>query len=594
MVGSLLTFEGTTSRGVVGYDRTVMLAGGVGFTATSWAQKRSLQAGDVLVLLGGDNYRIGMAGGSVSSVGSGEVAAALELSAVQRANPEMQKRVYNVIRALCERQQNPIKSIHDHGAGGHLNCFSELIDPVGGRIDAAALPVGDSTLSFRELLSNESQERMGLAVAPDALRDLQELAERERAPMYIVGEITGDERILVTAPEGQPPVDLPLSVLFGSAPQTTLVDETVPLEASAVALGVDSPEALRKLIDDVLRLESVACKDWLTNKVDRCVTGRVALQQCAGPYQLPINNLGIAALDYCSNKGIASSIGHAPVAALIDERAGAVLSVAEALTNIIWAPLEHGIESVALSANWMWPAKQPGEDVRLYNAVAALSEFCVSLGIAVPTGKDSLSMTMRYDDGSAVRAPGTVIVSGCAVVADIRRVVTPDLKPELDSVLLHIDLSGDERFPLGGSAAAQVRSQLGSRTPTVADAERFKRGLQAVQSCITQGLVLAGHDISSGGLGTALIEMAVTGDFGLRVQLDGERAVDALFCEKPGVVLQVRTADIPAVVAAFESLPLEPQRVARLAAEKVVELNVGSISLTRSVADLRRVWFETS
>ena len=393
--GSLLTFEHEENNKKFGYDKVIMLAGGVGFGTMRDALKGEVEAGEKVVVMGGDNYRIGMGGAAVSSVQTGEYDNAIELNAVQRANPEMQKRVSNVIRTLAEADVNPIVSIHDHGAGGHLNCLSELVESTGGKIDLSALPVGDPTLSAKEIVGNESQERMGFVLPEDAIDGVRRIAERERAPMYVVGETTGDMKFVFEQADGKKPIDLRLDYMIGKPPRTIMNDTTIDEKYAPVEISEDK---LQEYIQNVLQVESVACKDWLTNKVDRSITGKIARQQCAGEIQLPLNDLGVVALDYRGNVGIATSIGHAPLAAMVNPEAGSVLAVAEALTNIIWAPLTDGLDSVSLSANWMWPCNNLGEDARLYKAVEACSDFACSLGINIPTGKDSLSMTQKYGD----------------------------------------------------------------------------------------------------------------------------------------------------------------------------------------------------
>lgn len=481
------------------------------------------------------------------------------------------------------------------GRGGHINCFSELLESKGGRVFVDRLPVGDPTLSMKEIICNESQERMGLIVRAQDLELLSELAERERAPLYVVGEVTGDSRIVFETDSGCLPFALPVPALLGSSPRTVLEDRKREVSFLDLEYSINNGKALSQALENVLSLEGVACKDWLTNKVDRSVTGLVAMQQCAGPLQLPVNNLGVMALDYLGVKGTAVSIGHAPVAGIIDERAGSVLSVAEALTNLLWAPLESSLEGVVLSANWMWPAKQPGEDARLYSAVEALSEFCQELGIAVPTGKDSLSMTMKYQDGTTVKAPGTVIVSAQGAVSDVRLCVTPALRQVEGSVLLLIDLSGIENYPLGGSAFSQTLGQLGELAPTVADASLFKRGFNFIQSLVCEEKILAGHDISSGGLITALCEMAFSGDVGVELRLQGSDSlvVPRLFCEKPGVLLQSSPDDLDEIEMRARSLGLNVERIAEVRGS-MIKVHAGELSFQAPVAELRRVWFKPS
>jgi phosphoribosylformylglycinamidine synthase len=538
IAGSVLTFEHFENYKKYGYDKVIMLAGGIGFANKKYSLKDDPDKGDKVVLLGGDNYRIGMGGGAVSSVATGEFANAIELNAVQRANPEMQKRAYNAIRALAESDENPIISIHDHGAGGHLNCLSELVETTGGKIDTAKLPVGDPTLSQKEIIGNESQERMGLVMKPENVELLKRIAERERAPIYEIGETTGDMQFTFENSEtGEKPIDWQLGYMFGNPPKTVLEDKTVVPDFSELEYN---PEEIDTLVERVIQLESVACKDWLTNKVDRSVTGRIAKQQGAGKLHLPLNNVGVITLDYQGRAGVATSIGHAPVAGMVDPAAGSLLSIAEALTNIVWAPMTDHIRSVSLSANWMWPAKNPGENARIYHAVEAASDFACALGINIPTGKDSMSMTQKYKD-DVVYAPGTVIISASGEVSDVRKVVEPVLVNDESKEILFIDFSFTERA-LGGSAFAQSINRIGENAPTVSDAEKFVEAFNTVQKLIEQELILAGHDFGSGGLITTLLEMCFsTNKGGMKLDLTGIGEADlvkVLFSENPGVVIQ--------------------------------------------------------
>src|SRR5688572_21504072 len=495
--GSVLTFEHMENNKKYGFDKVIMLAGGIGYGKERDSQKEHLKPGDKIVLLGGDNYRIGMGGGAVSSVATGEYGNTIELNAIQRSNPEMQKRVMNAIRAMAEAGMNPIVSIHDHGAGGHFNCLSELLEETGGTIHIDKLPIGDPTLSDKEIISNESQERMGLAISERGAKILEKISERERAPFYIVGEATGDHKLVFEKMHQQKkPFDLQVNHLFGSSPKTILVDTTVGISYAPVSYDRSK---LHEYVQQVLQLESVACKDWLTNKVDRSVSGKVATQQTCGPIQLPLNNVGVMALDFVSNKGIATAIGHAPAASLVDPAAGSKLAIAESLMNIVWAPLTHGLKGVSLSANWMWPAKNSGEDARLYKAVESVSNFAIALGINIPTGKDSLSMTQKYPDGEVVYAPGTVIISAVGEVEDIRKTVSPVVEAIAGSKLIYIDLSGDQK-KLGGSSFAQILNLLGDEVPSIQDDATFANAFNTIQEFVKNGLILAGHDISAGGL----------------------------------------------------------------------------------------------
>lgn len=589
--GSLLTFEHQENDKKFGYDKVIMLAGGVGFGTMRDALKGEVAAGEKVVVMGGDNYRIGMGGAAVSSVQTGEYDNSIELNAVQRANPEMQKRVSNVIRTLAEADTNPIVSIHDHGAGGHLNCLSELVETTGGKIDMSALPVGDPTLSAKEIVGNESQERMGFVISEKEVEKVRAIAERERAPFYVVGETTGNMDFVFEQADGQTPINLKLEDMFGKPPRMVITDNTIEEHYAAPEI---SEEKLQSYIENVLQVESVACKDWLTNKVDRSVTGKIARQQCAGEIQLPLNDLGVVALDFRGTNGIATSIGHAPLVAMADSEAGSVMAIAEALTNIVWAPLTDGLDSVSLSANWMWPCKNPGEDARLYKAVEACSDFACSLGINIPTGKDSLSMTQKYGDDK-VFSPGTVIISAGAEVSDVKKVVSPVLVNDEKSTIYYIDFSFD-KHKLGGSVLAQTLNKIGDEVPTVKDAEYFKAAFDSIQEMIAQNLILAGHDISEGGMITALLEMCFANTKGgLNVNLDyiaENSLVTMLFAENPGVLIQVK--DRKAVEKILNDNGIGFARIATPTAERRLDITRKKESYSFSISDLRDLWFKPS
>lgn len=594
--GSLFTFEHCENEKQFAYDKVIMLAGGVGFAAKKDAIKGEPKPGQSVVIAGGDNYRIGMGGGAVSSVETGRYANAIELNAVQRANPEMQKRVANVIRALAESAFNPIVSIHDHGAGGHLNALSELIEATGGFIDIDALPVGDPTLSDKEIIGNESQERMGFVIKPKDIPLVERIAERERAPLYVVGHTTDDHRLHFGHKDGRNAIDLAVADMLGNSPKTVITDSTVKEEYKDIRTD---PSQLDRYISDVMMLEAVACKDWLTNKVDRSVTGRVARQQCQGEIQLPLSDCGVVALDYHGRKGIATSIGHAPAAALADAAAGSRLAIAEALTNILGADLALGLRSVSLSANWMWPCKNPGEDAALYRAVEACSEFACSLGINIPTGKDSLSMTQQYGD-TKVYAPGTVIISAAAPVENIRRTVGPVLRPVAGSTLYYIDFSSDS-LRLGGSALAQTLNAVGSDTPDVRDHKAFATAFDTVQTLVRKRKLLAMHDVSAGGLVTTLLEMLFANTKGgLKFYTDGftmngeKDLVKILFAENPAVVIQVDDARNDSVVDILDKAGVRYWPIATTAPERVLQIShEGDIHLV-NIDSMRRLWYTPS
>ena len=595
IAGSVLTFEHQENNEKYGYDKVIMLAGGVGYGTKRDCLKGTPEKGNKVVVVGGDNYRIGLGGGSVSSVDTGRYSSGIELNAIQRANPEMQKRANNLVRALCEEEVNPVVSIHDHGSAGHVNCLSELVEECGGQIDMAKLPIGDTTLSAKEIIANESQERMGLLIDQKHLEHVRKIAERERAPMYVVGETTGDAHFSFVQADGVRPFDLDVAQMFGHSPKTIMVDETVVRHYEDATYEV---RHLNEYLNNVLQLEAVACKDWLTNKVDRSVTGKIARQQCQGELQLPLSDCGVVALDYRGRKGIATALGHAPQAGLANPAAGSVLSVAESLTNIVWAPLSEGLDSVSLSANWMWPCRsQKGEDARLYEGVQALSDFCCALQINVPTGKDSLSLSQQYPNGEKIISPGTVIVSAGGEVNDVRKVVSPVVQNNPKTSLYHIDFSFDD-LRLGGSAFAQTLKKLGSDVPTVKNPEYFRDAFNAVQQLVEKGLIVAGHDISAGGLITCLLEMCFANtEGGLEIDLDNFKCDDlikVLFAENPGVVVQVSNANKAAFKKVLDEAGVAYVKLGQPTDERHILATKDGATYQFGIDYLRDVWYETS
>ena len=596
ITGSVLTFEheenpsssSSTAR-KLGFDKVIMQAGGIGYGKANQAIKDTPKEGDKIVILGGENYRIGMGGAAVSSADTGEFASGIELNAVQRSNPEMQKRAANAVRGMIESEENFIVSIHDHGAGGHLNCLSELVEDTGGKINLDKLPVGDPTLSAKEIIGNESQERMGLVIAEEHSDMLQKIADRERSPMYKVGDVTGNNRFTFTSKtNGDTPMDLALEDMFGSSPKTIMTDKTVQRNYKNPRYKTKN---LHTYLEQVLQLEAVACKDWLTNKVDRCVGGRVAKQQCVGPLQIPLNNVGVMALDYNGKEGVATSIGHSPIAALIDSKAGSRNAITEALTNMIWAPLKDNLKSVSLSANWMWPCKNEGEDARLYEAVEAISNFSIKLGINVPTGKDSLSMKQKYPNEEVI-SPGTVIISAAGNCNQISKVVEPVLKHN-NTLIYYINISQDS-YKLGGSSFNQVLNTIGNEAPDVKNAAFLKNTFNTIQNLIKEDKIHSGHDVASGGLITTLLEMCFAdNNIGANIDLTSlseNDSIKLLFSENAGIVFQ---ADAQ-IEKTLINNNIEFFTIGKVVKEEVLTIKNHKDDFSLNISSLRDTWFMTS
>ena len=591
ITGSVLTFEHEEHARKLGFDKVIMMAGGIGYGKAEQALKDTPQQGDQIVILGGENYRIGMGGAAVSSADTGAFSSGIELNAIQRSNPEMQKRAANAVRGMVESDVNPIVSIHDHGAGGHLNCLSELVEDTGGKINIDDLPLGDPTLSAKEIIGNESQERMGLVIGKKDIDTLQRVADRERSPMYQVGEVTADHQFTFESKKtGEKPMDFALSDMFGSSPETIMRDTTIDRNYTPANYDVSE---IKKYTSAVLSLEAVGCKDWLTNKVDRCVTGKVAKQQCAGPLQLPLNNCGVMALDYNGKQGVATSIGHSPISGLIDPVAGSRNAITESLTNIIWAPLEKGVKSISLSANWMWPCNNPGEDARLYKAVEAISDFSIALGINVPTGKDSLSMKQKYKNEEVI-SPGTVIITAAGHCKDIKKVVEPVLQKDKGSIY-YINISQDN-FKLGGSSFGQVLSSIGNEAPTVKNASYVASVFNTIQGLIMEDQIAAGHDVASGGLITTLLEMCFADtNLGATLNLSGleeKDTVKVLFSENCGLLIQASHDDV------FENTLLENSidfvKIGTVSSKEELSLTNYKDQISFDIVQMRDTWYKTS
>ncbi len=611
--GALQTMEHTESKGDLkyGYDKVIMLAGGIGYAKKKDSIKDKPERGDKIILLGGDNYRIGMGGGAVSSVATGEYDNSIELNAVQRSNPEMQKRAYNAIRSIAEKDNNTIISVHDHGAGGHLNCLSELVEERGGNIEIDKLPIGDPTLSAKEIIGNESQERMGLVMRGIDTEELQKIADRERAPFYIIGETTGEGNFtLKNNITDETPIDLSLEDMFGSTPKTIMTDTSTSIRFSPIDPLPDtlSSKEIVEKVKTLLQIESVACKDWLTNKVDRSVTGLIACQQTCGEIQLPLNNLGVTAIGYDNIEGIATSLGLSPLVGLIDPAAASRMAIAESLTNIIWTPIKDKIYGISLSANWMWPCKNDGENARLYKGVKGASDFAIELGINIPTGKDSMSMTQKYPNGEKVLSPGTLIVTAVGESSDVNATIHPVLDIDKQSIIYYIpftrNVKGVSAFPLGGTAYGQILNKVGDNATDISDPTYFKECFNTMQEIMFSNsstknaspIVIAGHDISSGGMITTLLEMCFPNSKGgLEIDLTSFETSNIIFSENSGIIVQVSSSQkvnfenkLIGKIFFKEIGKLIPQR------ELKISLYDKKETIIFNIDEMRDIWFRTS
>jgi phosphoribosylformylglycinamidine synthase len=579
---------------VRGYHKPVMIAGGVGSVRREHVVAQPFAPGAKLIVLGGPAMLIGLGGGAASSMASGESASDLDFASVQRDNAEMERRCQEVIDACCAfGDDNPIRLIHDVGAGGLSNALPELVKDagVGGRFDLRRIPSADPGMSPLELWCNESQERYVLGIAPEHLARFVAICERERCPYAVVGEAAGEQRLEVKDPHfDNLPVDLPLSVLFGKAPRMQRRYQPTPLVRAALSLeGVDPTAALAR----VLQFPAVASKQFLVTIGDRSITGLVAREQMVGPWQVPVADVAVTLAGFRTRAGEAFAMGERPPLALIDPKASARMAVAEALTNLCAAPVT-ALERVVLSANWMAAAGENVDEQALFEAVRAVGmELCPALGIAIPVGKDSLSMRTRWDRQD-VSSPLTLIATAFAPVDDAALTLTPQLRLDAgETRLLLVDLGrGADR--LGGSALAQCYGQLGNEAPDVDDPGDLVRFFRGVQALIRRGAILAYHDRSDGGLITALLEMAFAGRCGLEVELDADRRLlPALFAEELGAVLQVRAADVDHVRQALAGLHCIELGVPR-DDQAVVVRHGGAVVVQATRAELQQTWAATS
>jgi phosphoribosylformylglycinamidine synthase len=585
-----------------GFLKPIMFTGGIGQIDDRHTEKEKEEKGMLIVQVGGPAYRVGFGGGAASSMLQGENAEELDFNAVQRGDAEMEQKMNRVIRACNEMgDKTLIEVIHDQGAGGPANVLKELVEHSGGRIEIRKMRVGDPTMSVLEIYVAEYQERNGFLISPDNIEQFQAICEREKVGCEVLGEVTGDLRFIVhDEQDGSTPVDVELNEVLGDIPQKTFEDQRIPLPVGAdLCVCPDqsgwthgSAPTVRDCLHNVLRLVSVGSKRFLTNKVDRAVTGLIAQQQCCGPLQLPLADVAVVAQSHFGITGGATAIGEQPIKMLVDPAAGARMAVGEAWTNLVWAKIDDP-EQVKCSANWMWAPKLKGEGAAMNDAARAMRDAMIATGMAVDGGKDSLSMaTMVGED--TVKSPRELVISAYAAMSDIHKVVTPDIK-EPGSTLLLIDLaSGKTR--LGGSALAQTLKSLGDESPDMDDPALLRRAFAAVQQLIDQGLILAGHDRSDGGLITTVLEMAFAGNCGLELTLEGNaETVPFLFNEELGLILECRQDELYHVQEILAAADIESILLGSSTAEKQISIQYnGQSVLNEDMRVLRQEWEETS
>lgn len=578
--------------------KPIMFTGGVGQMDSRHREKQEPEKGMLVTKIGGPAYRIGMGGGAASSMIQGQNVADLDFNAVQRGDAEMEQKMNRVIRACVEMgDRNPIISIHDQGAGGNCNVVKEIIYPAGARIDIRKIPLGDRTLSVLEIWGAEYQEQNALLIRQERADEFMALCRREKVSCAFIGQITGDGFIVLhDETDGSTPVNLHLEKVLGDMPRKTFHLDHVNRRRESLAL----PKGLtvRDALERVLRLVSVGSKRFLTNKVDRSVTGLIARQQCCGPLELTVGDVAVIGQSHFGNTGAAIAIGEQPVKGLISPAAMARMSVGEAVTNIVWAPVTR-IEDIKCSGNWMWAPKLPGEGAELYDAAVAMRDVMIELGIAVDGGKDSLSMAAKVTDAAGeteiVKSPGTLVISAYAPCPDITMVVTPDLKAAGRSRLLYIDCSAG-KARTGGSALAHCYGQIGDITPDLDDPQLLKRIFGFVQDLISKEHILAGHDISDGGLVTTLLEMAFSGNCGIDVDIKSSAdAMAAVFSEELGMVIEFLPQHEDIIITALKHAGIPFQIIGSTISDRRVNIRVnGTAVLSEDMRVLRSIWEETS
>ena len=604
LLGYFRTFEAEKNGTVHGYHKPIMIAGGLGNIQAEQTHKHEIPEGALLIQLGGKGMLIGLGGGAASSMDTGSNSAELDFNSVQRGNPEIERRAQEVIdRCWQLGQGNPIIAIHDVGAGGLSNAFPELVNDAGrGAIfKLRDVPLEEHGMSPLQIWCNESQERYVLSILPEDLDKFRAICERERCPFAVVGTATDDGRLQVRDELfGNSPVDLPLNVLLGKPPKTTRTDETQKQPAQAFSTAqYDLKESAYR----VLRLPAVAAKNFLITIGDRTVGGMTHRDQMVGAWQTPVADCAVTLMGFNTHRGEAMSMGEKPALALFDAPASGRMCVGEALTNIASTHI-GALGNIKLSANWMAACGVKGEDEKLYRTVDAVSQLCQSLGVSIPVGKDSLSMKTVWQENGAqksVVSPLSVIISAFAPVQDVRKTVTPDIKPVADSVLLLVDL-GFGKARMGGSALSQVWNDLGGESPDI-DADTLKVFYEIMQQLVAEEKLLAYHDRSDGGLFATLAEMALAGRTGLNIDLEEDFAMerlgenrcdqDILFNEELGAVIQIRHEDLHYVQALFEQHEF-PEILYQIGQPEIGSGNLKIGDTVFALADLQAAWQETS
>ncbi len=576
-----------------GWIKKIMFTGGIGQIDDRHIEKGEAKKGLLIVQVGGPAYGIGLSGGSASSKLHGENVEELDFNAVQRGDAEMEQKLNRVIRACIEMGDlNPIVSVHDQGAGGPANVLKELVEKAGGRIELRRIKLGDPTLSVLKIWIAEYQERCGFLIPFERIEEFKSICKREKVNCEILGHVTGDGRFIVHDEQDDSiPVNLNLEKVLGNMPQKTFQDKRIEVIFNPLKLpdSLTMEEALWRVLRDL----SVGSKRFLTNKVDRSVTGLIARQQCCGPLQLTVGDVAVIAQSHFGLTGAATSIGEQPIKMLVSPKAGARMAVGEALTNIVWAKITR-LEDVKCSANWMWAPKLLGEGAALYEAACAMRDLMIELGIAVDGGKDSLSMAARVGE-EIVKSPRELVISAYAPMPDITKVVTPDIKKPGQSQLIFIDLANG-KARLGGSVLAHVYGQVGDQSPDVDDPEVLKQAFYAIQKLISENLVLSGHDVSDGGLITTLLEMAFSGNCGLKIEMKGPWTVfERFFAEELGAVIECDRKDMARVFEILDSFHLQSILIGETIEEKrILVVYNGQKVLESDMRVLRQWWEETS